>query len=448
MYNLTSTTVKEASFERSLMSKQPRRLSRRGFLAGAAAASIAPTMLTGRSWAQSTANNQLGVLSIGSGKRGPSTLMNYFMKDKAFRVLALAEVDQTRLDHHAAAVNKFNGNQDCLTSQNYLDLLDRGDIDVVVINTPDHWHTIPAMHAALLGKHVYAEKPLTLNLRESRQVIKAQAKHNITFQTGSQQRTEYGGRFITAVEYVLNGRLGKVERAECGAGDPAVPCDLPTEDMPRGLDWDLWLGPAPERGYHPDLSPRGVHKHYPAFRRYEEYAGGILADFGAHMFDIAQWGLGKDRESPVKVIPPRDENAKRGAQMVYADGKRIVHAPGAYNCKFIGERGSITVSRKGVTSSPESILQEPLTGSDIRLPRPKNHGVDFRQCIGTDKQPSCNVEIGARTAALCHLANIAYDIKEELAYDPQNWRFKGSEAANARLDYGQRREGFELPKID
>ncbi|MEM6506745.1 MAG: Gfo/Idh/MocA family oxidoreductase [Planctomycetota bacterium] len=430
------------------MSRQHNRFSRRRFLAAAAAASVAPTMLTGRSWAQATANNQLGVLSIGSGFRGKSTVMNYFMKDKAFRVVAIAECDKSRLDHHVDQVNKFNGAKDCRGALNYLDLIDSPDIDVVVINTPDHWHTIPAMHAALLGKHVYAEKPLTLNLRESQQVIKAQAKHGVCFQTGSQQRTEYRGVFITAVEYVLNGRLGKVMRAECGCGDPAVPCDLPTEDVPEGLDWGLWQGPAPERGYHPDLSPRGVHKHYPAFRRYEEYAGGMLADFGAHMFDIAQWGMGKDRESPVRVVAPKEEGAKRGATMVYADGKEIVHAPGPYNCKFIGERGSITVGRRGVASEPASILQEPLTDSDIRLPRPKNHGVDMREAIKAGTQPSCDVEIGARTSALCHLANVAYDVKEELAFDPENWTFKGSEAANTKLDYGQRREGFELPEID
>ena len=430
------------------MSKYLNILSRRRFVAGAAATAIAPTMLTGRSWASTSANSQLGVLSIGSGFRGKSTVMNYFMRDKAFRVVALAECDQTRLDHHADMINKFYGNKDCRTALNYLDLLDSDDIDVVVINTPDHWHTIPAMHAALLGKHVYAEKPLTLNLLESQQIIKAQQKHNITFQTGSQQRTEYGRVFIKAVEYVLNGRIGKCELVEAACGDPARPCDLPTEDKPEGLDWDLWQGPAPERGYNEILSPRGVHKHYPRFRYYEEYAGGTLADWGAHMFDIAQGGLGKDRESPVTVIPPKDPGAKRGCEMIYADGKKIVHAPGPYKCKFVGDLGSITVERKGVSSEPKSILEEPLTDTDIRLPRPQNHGVDFRDCIGTDKQPACDVEIGARTAAICHLANIGYDLHETLTYDPASWRFKDSEAANAKLDYGQRREGFELPKID
>ena len=105
------------------------------------------------------------------------------------------------------------------------------------------------------------------------------------------------------------------------------------------------------------------------------------------------------------------------------------------------------MARNGITSEPKSILEEPLTDTDIRLPRPKNHGVDMREAILAGKQPACDVEIGSRTAALCHLANIAYDVKEELAFDPENWNFKGSEAANAKLDYGQRREGFELPEI-
>lgn len=423
--------------------------TRRQVLAGlTATAALGPTMLTGRSWAQTTANNQMGAVLIGAGKRGGDRMLNQFLKHPKMKLLAIAEVDTDRRDHYVARTNKHYGSDVCVGVNDYRELLDRKDLDIALIFTPDHWHTIPAMHAMAAGMHIYAEKPLTLNLRESQQIIAAQKKSGVTFQTGSQQRNEFGGKFIKACEYVINGRLGEVKLAECGSGDPAVPCDLPTEEQPKGLDWDLWQGPAPARGYHPTLSPRGVHKNYPMYRKYEEYAGGILADFGAHMFDIAQWGMGKDRESPVTIVGPKDENAKRGAKMVYADGCTIVHAPGNFNCKFIGEKGSITVDRGNIKSEPASILEAPLTDSDKRLHKPQNHLNNFMDCIGTDKEPVAHVEAGARTAALCHLANISYDVKEELKFDGKKWQFEGSEAANAKLDYAERRKGFELPKID
>ncbi|MGB1126521.1 MAG: Gfo/Idh/MocA family protein [Phycisphaeraceae bacterium] len=423
--------------------------TRRQVLAGlTATAALGPTMLTGRSWAQDKANGQMGAILIGAGKRGGDRLLGQFLKHPKMKLLAIAEVDTDRRNHYVGVANKHYGGNVCIGVNDYREIIDRKDIDIALVFTPDHWHTIPAMHAMAHGKHVYAEKPLTLNLRESQVIIEAQKKAGVTFQTGSQQRSEMGGKFIKACEYVVNGRLGKCELAEVGCGDPAVPCDLPTEDKPEGLDWDLWQGPAPARGYNPTLSPRGVHKNYPMYRKYEEYAGGILADFGAHMFDIAQWGFQKDRESPVSIIGPEDENAKRGAKMVYADGKTMVHVPGPFGVKFVGEKGSIYVDRGRLQSEPKSILEEPLTDSDKRLHTPGNHLNNFIDCIGTDKQPVCDVEVGSRTAALCHLANISYDVKGELKFDGKAWKFTNSEAANAKLDYAERRKGFELPKLD
>lgn len=423
--------------------------TRRQVLAGlTATAALGPTMLTGRSWAQDKANGQMGAILIGAGKRGGDRLLGQFLKHPKMKLLAIAEVDTDRRNHYVGVANKHYGGNVCIGVNDYREIIDRKDIDIALVFTPDHWHTIPAMHAMAHGKHVYAEKPLTLNLRESQVIIEAQKKAGVTFQTGSQQRSEMGGKFIKACEYVVNGRLGKCELAEVGCGDPAVPCDLPTEDKPEGLDWDLWQGPAPARGYNPTLSPRGVHKNYPMYRKYEEYAGGILADFGAHMFDIAQWGFQKDRESPVSIIGPEDENAKRGAKMVYADGKTMVHVPGNFGVRFIGEKGKIWVDRGRLQSEPKSILEEPLTDSDKRLHTPGNHLNNFIDCIGTDKQPVCDVEVGSRTAALCHLANISYDVKDELKFDGKAWKFTNSEAANAKLDYAERRKGFELPKLD
>ena len=429
------------------MSK-PTHPTRRQVLAGlSAAAALGPTMLTGRSWAQAKANETINVLAIGCGRRA-QPLIGQFFKDPRFRIIAVAEVDTNRRDAAKARVDKHYGTSDCKAINDYRELLDHKDIDAALIMTPDHWHTIPAMQAALMGKHVYAEKPLTLNIHESQMLMAAQKKHNITFQTGSQQRSEYKGVFPTAVDYVINGRLGKCELAVCGCGVPAVPCDLPGEKPDEGLDWDLWQGQAPERAYHPDLCPRGVHRHFPKFRKYDEYAGGYLADWGAHVFDIAQWGFEKDRESPVKVVPPKDPKATHGCELIYADGKKIVHHTNGGETKFVGEKGSITVRRGKVTSEPASILQEPLTDSDKRVQRTGDHVKNFGDCIGTDKQPICDVEVGARTANLCHLANIAYDLREDLAFDGKTMKFTNSEAANKSVKMDcERRKGFELPKV-
>src|SRR5262249_42018798 len=159
---------------------------------------------------------------------------------------------------------------------------ERKNIDAVVIATPDHWHAIPCVLAAQAGKHIYCEKPLTLTIAQGRKIVEAVQKNKIIFQTGSQQRSEFGNRFRTAVEYVRNGRIGKVKTVHVGVGDPNRPCDLPEQPAPEGTDWDLWLGPAPQRGYSEVLCPKGIHSHFPAWRNYREYAGGALADMGAH----------------------------------------------------------------------------------------------------------------------------------------------------------------------
>src|SRR5262249_40491479 len=154
-------------------------------------------------------------------------------------------------------------------------------IDAVVIATPDHWHTIPCIAAANAKKDIYCEKPLTHCISEGRKLVQAVAKNKIIFQTGSQQRSEFGGHFRQAVELVRNGAIGKVKTIRIGVGGPPKPCALPEQAVPEGTDWDLWLGPSPKRGYNEELCPKGIHKHFPAWRNYKEYAGGGLADMGA-----------------------------------------------------------------------------------------------------------------------------------------------------------------------
>ena len=191
----------------------------------------------------------------------------------------------------------------------FRELIARKDIDAVCIATPEHWHAIPAIEAMKAGKDVYCEKPLTLTLAEAKRCIDVARKYKRVFQTGSQQRSNVFGPFREAVEIIRSGRLGKIQTVTVGVGGPSKWCDLPAEELEPGLDWDLWLGPAPMRPYNSILSPRGVHKHFPDWRSYREYAGGGHSDMGAHHYDIAQWCLGMDESGPVEIIPARSRRS-------------------------------------------------------------------------------------------------------------------------------------------
>ena len=410
------------------------------------AAATGPAILSqpSRWWGHTIApNDRINIGLIGCGIRGRRLLDNYFLRDDAFLVSAVCEVDSTRRAARKAAVDKKYGNSDCATYVDYQELLARDDIDAVVIATPDHWHANQIIHACQAKKDVYSEKPLTLTLRESKEIIAAVNKHKIVFQTGSQQRTEWGGDFRRAAELVRNGKLGDVISVNVGVGPSPVWCELEGETIEAGLDWDRWLGPAPIRPYSSVLSPRGVHGHYPAWRKYREYAGGSLADMGAHHFDIAQWGLGTDTTGPVKVVPPEHPLSGFGASLIYENGTRLTHG-GKSGTTFVGTKGILHIDRGRIASIPESILEEGLNENDTPLPNKSSNADDWRDCIRDRTKPLCNVEVGAHSAAICHLMNIAYWHETALDWDPVAWRFKGSQAGNELLDY-ERREGYQLP---
>jgi predicted dehydrogenase len=227
-----------------------------------------------------------------------------------------------------------------------------------------------------------------------------------------------------------------------GVGAPARPCDLKGEEKPEGTDWDAWLGPAPERAYNSVLCPRGVHGHFPLWRLYQEYAGGMLADFGAHHFDIAQWALGTDRSGPVEIVPPKERNADRGLRFVYASGVIMYHnefekgsdgKPISSDCVFEGTGGTILVSRAGISSLPDTILKEPISEKEKRVYPATNHHDNWLWCIKSGKETICPAEVGHRSASICHLANIGYRLGRKLAWNPLKETFPDDAAANKEL---------------
>ena len=301
-----------------------------------------------------------------------------------------------------------------------------------MIATPDHWHAAQCVLAVRAKKDVYCEKPLTNSIAEGRAIVEAVKKHERVFQTGSQQRSEFGQKFKKAAEYVRNGRIGKIKTVRIGVGAPARACDLKEGRPPAGTDWDMWLGPAAYRGYSDVLCPKGNHKHFPAFRDYREYAGGQLADMGAHHFDIAQWALGMDESGPAKVEPPEDEKATQGLKFTYASGVVMIHGAKS-DCVFEGSEGTIIVGRGELRSTPANLFETPLGEKDVRLHPATSHHADWIECIKSRKATICPAETGHRTSSVCQLANIGYWLGRALKWDPAKERFVEDAVADKLL---------------
>lgn len=422
-------------------------LSRRRFLQSAAVASAAP-LVWSRNPVHAAPGDKLNLGFIGVGTMGRGHLGGFLGRANV-EVVAVCDVVKERLDSAADTVTKRYADRTKAGTYagvkkfgDFRDLLKLPGLDAVVIATPDHWHAILCLQAAAAGKHIYCEKPLTHNVAEGRAIVEGIKKAKVVFQTGSQQRSEFGGHFRRAVEYVWNGRIGKLKRIRIGVGEGAVKCDLPTQEIPAGTDWDFWQGPAPERGYHSDLCPKGVHGHFPAWRKYQEYAGGQIADMGAHHFDIAQWAMGMDGSGPVEVIPPEDPKATRGLRFLYASGVEMIHnvfekgTDGKEikaDCVFEGDKGTILVSRGGISSLPDTILKDPLGEKDKKVYPSTSHHGNWLECIKSGKETICTAEIGHRSATICHLGNIGYRLKRKLKWDPVKEVFADDAKANAEL---------------
>lgn len=415
----------------------PTAFSRRRFLTGAAAAAaLGPSLLRA-----APANGRLNIAFIGYGKRAYG-VMSHALRQADVRIVAVCEVEGTRLakakeevEKRYAEDTKSGTYKGCAAYVDYREMLERDDLDAVVIMTPDHLHVHPALAAAAKKLDIYCEKPLTQNIAEGRLLVDAVAKQKLVFQTGSQQRCEFGGRFRTAVELIRAGRIGEVKTIRVGVGESPKPCDLPEQETPENVAWDLWLGPAPQRGFHEDLCPKGIHNHFPAFRKYEEYAGGMLADMGAHHFDIAQWALGMDGSGPVSVEPPAEGG--KGLRFTYANGVEMFHG-GPSGCTFEGSEGTIYVDRNKLEADkPEILAALPAAGAKP----PTDHLRDWLECVKSRSEPACTAETGHRSAAVCHLANIGYKLRRKLTWDPAKEEFPDDAEANA-LTTRKAREGW------
>jgi predicted dehydrogenase len=421
------------------MKNQKKLWTRRRFLGSAAAGMaglvIIPRLTTScKSKGAADTDIRLGFIGLG---RQAMFLLNGFIQIEGVKVLAGCDVYGIKRKRFEKRVGDFYANAgkevEISTYEKYPDLLAREDIDAVVIAVPDHAHAMIAIAACKAGKDVYLEKPMTFTIKEGQELKRVVRETDRILGIGSQQRSD--ANFQHAVNLVQTGALGKISLVNAYVGAPPIPYDLPEEPIPPDLNWDLWLGPLPEtihfnNDLNPPISldPEEDEKIWGAWRWYKEMGGGFTTDWGAHMFDIAQWGLGMDRNGPVEISPIGD--GTEFMMFKYADGVVMTSEPFdeklTKGVKFWGENGWIEVARGYFNASdpkfnaPETQASDETEGPyETRIP----HQVNFIEAVRSRIDPVVPVEIGHSSCTVCTLGNIACDLKRTIKWNPETETF-------------------------
>lgn len=430
-------------------------LTRRSFLRATAFALGAPHILPASVFGKNSPGNRITLGIIGCGNQSTVDIPE-FLKNDDCQIVAACDVNRgsrgyrddkqflgrepqrdfvNKFYAQKAGTESFNG---CVAHSDFREVLARKDVDAVVIITPDHWHAIQTIMAAEAGKDIYCQKPLSLTVRDGQEMIKAVRKHNRILQCGSQWRSK--SHIRQACEMVLNGRIGKLQRVESyvalnnfkGPGPGWKP-----EPVPEGFDYDFWLGPAPKAPYH---SLRCFYK----FRFILDYSGGQTTNFGHHSNGVVRWAVGDDlfptefedqgSEWPEKgdlfTTPTKVSfRAKfpNGVELVCKTDKK------GFGVRFEGSEGWLEVGSRKIESNPASIKDAVLGGNDKRLRVSENHYRDFLDAVKSRKDGIEPVETGHRTSMLCHLGNIAMQLKSKIKFDPEKEQIIGNDEANAML---------------
>ncbi len=432
-------------------------ITRRGFLATAGAAVRLRA-----------ASDTPGVLSIGVGSRGSGIAIE---AAGLGRLVAVCDVDSAQSDLFLEKLAKKQTAKPELY-KDYRKALERKDVDVVTIGTPDHWHTAVLLAALRAGKDVYCEKPMTLTIDEGKKIVKAVRESGRVVQVGTQQRSEFKQNFLKAAALVRAGRLGKKLTATCMIGEGSKGGPYPVMEAPSTLDWNFWLGQAP-------VAPYTTKRCHRTFRWWLEYSGGKLTDWGAHHIDSAQWAMGEENTGPVEIEAVGEMPLGREATLAHLLGKgKAAEFPNAYNTattfrvtmkyasgstlivtegpgngiQIDGDKSSLFVSRSQLTGpAVEAVAasekeQEWLAAEVVRLYRgkqPTTHMQDFFDCMKTRRQPISDVYTHHRSMSSCHLANIALLAGRKLKWNPEREIFQGDAEANLLLSRPQRK-GFEI----
>ncbi len=451
----------------------PRQTSRRQFLQDIAAAGAASILLpsANRAFGYESSSERPIFATIGLRNQGWAiTSKSFGHADFA----ALADVDANVLAENVAKVEKQQGKKP-EAYKDYRQILDRKDIDAVMIATPDHWHTKIAVEAMLAGKDVYCEKPLTLTIDEGKLIEKIVKQTGRVFQVGTMQRTEIDQRFLKAIALIRDGRIGTVKKVTCGIDRMEDSPVIPAVAVSEQIDWDFWLGPAPKVPYRalPELRkgygggvPLYSNCHY-SFRNWHEYSGGKLTDWGAHHVDITCWALGATETGPSKVTPVDyklpveykdgnptvDDRYNAATQFTIRvdmpnDVELIITSEGDNGILFEGTEGRFFVNRGKLAGKPvEDLKDKPLPDGAVEKVYggkvSANHTANFIEGIKARKQPISDVWSHNRMLEICHLSNIAMRLGRELKWDPVQREIIGDTLANSFLGR-ESRKGFEI----
>jgi len=442
--------------------------------------------------------------TIGLGRQALSDFRG-FAGAPGLQVVACCDVDSIKQQRYKKTVEEWQKSKGlaprCDTYEQYEQLLERKDIDVVEVVSPDHWHALMTIHACQAGKDVYVQKPLSYTIREALTMTRVANDNKRVVQVGSQQRSSK--EFQKAIELVQKGAIGHIEKIYAKVGDPPKPLDLPAMPIPGNLNWNLWLGPLNDEKivYNSDLAPQITldpvqnETLWGAWRWYLETGNGYTADWGAHMFDIAQAAIGMDGSAPCEIIP-KGYNGQPYMTFKYKTGVVMTEQPylednpGAQGIKFIGTKGWIEVARGYIACSDPSLIPAEIAGTrpQPRAERPAGaqpgqrpaaaaqgrqnaaqgrqttaqaqtqarpaptqaglqfeisspHMQNFIDSVRSRQKPIASIEVGCSTAITCCLGNIANELKRPLKWDPATYAFvDDKEACSHRLmDYEYRR---------
>lgn len=444
--------------------------SRRNFLktgltagvAGMAAPYIIPSNVLAKPGQRVGANDRIILGGIGTGSRfgGLGRSFNQ-MDDVEFAAVADADLNraQSRAKELGESVEAY---------QDYRYVLDRSDVDAVIIASPDHWHAQHSIHAVLAGKDVYCEKALTLTVEEGRHMVKAVRHHRRVLQTGSQQRSQ--DRFYRAIMLIRNGYIGKVTKVigvnYAGPWENA----LPGQPVPDGVDWDMWMGPVQPHPFNENVK---TSRSNPGWLSIRDFCGGEICGWGAHGLDQIQWALDMDESGPMEVwvegnpYKPWVATPESSYGRFFGAKDPVIHYryPGDIHVElsedanpnggalFIGDKGQIRVDRGTLEVSDPAWLEIPYEDMPVQVEHSTNHNQNFLDCIRDRTRPIADVEIGHRSATVGHLGNIARWVSqitqttgEVMKWDAQAERFTNNDWGNHLLSR-PRRKGYELPDI-
>ncbi|MEO6916563.1 MAG: Gfo/Idh/MocA family oxidoreductase [Chitinophagaceae bacterium] len=424
----------------SIETNEKNDLTRRKFIGNAAALSaffIVPRfVLGGKGFTAPSDMITLGC--IGAGRQGVSLQKNFLNTGEA-KIIAACDVYKAKVDGFVKQVNAFYAAsapqtkyEGCRAYSNFMELLDQKDIDAVVIATPDHWHAAIVVRAAKAGKDIYSEKPLSLTVKEGRSMVDAVKKYKRVFQTGSMQRS--APEFRQTAELIRNGYLGDIKTVKVSIGGPPVIYDLPEELLPEGLDWKTWLGPNEFVHFNHQLDPAIGDPVWGRWRDFKGLGGGDMTDWGAHMFDIVQWALDMDRSGPVEIVPP---DGKQITALTYRYANGITMTKEDFGKKhaiqFTGSDGQLEIQRGKLVTSNPSLKDKIIGPNEKHVYNSTNHYKDFLNAIRKRSEPVSDIETGHRSATVCNIGNIAYEIKRPLQWNPVTEKFKNDDEANKLL---------------